>query len=351
MSRCAVLLGLGIAVVGCGRFGFSTTNGGGGGGSPDSGTVDGVTPISDSGELMTASCTGLAPTCGPGQNASCCGSPMVPAGSYKRSYDMASDGMYPSTMYSGTVDDFRLDQYEVTVGRFRKFVEAGMGTQASPPLPAAGAHPQIGGTGWSSAWDANLVVDTPALISGIKCSGQFQTWTDTAGANENKAMNCITWYEAFAFCAWDGGFLPTENEWNYAAAGGSDQRAYPWSSPSSSIGIDCNSANYDPSAGSYCVAPNGGVLPVGSTSPQGDGPFGQADLAGNLWEKTLDTYAGAQYTSMTCDNCVDLSTPSARVVRGGAWNADENSARTGYRYFDPPTDRYIEMGVRCARVP
>jgi len=36
--------------------------------------------------------------------------------------------------------------------------------------------------------------------------------TDAAGANEDKAALLCHWYEAFAFCAWDGGRLPTETE-------------------------------------------------------------------------------------------------------------------------------------------
>jgi formylglycine-generating enzyme required for sulfatase activity len=162
-------------------------------------------------------------------------------------------------------------------------------------------------------------------------------------------MNCITWYESFAFCAWDGGFLPTEAEWNYAAAGGSEQRAYPWSSPGT-MAIDCSDANYT-TATSPCVsAPNGAVSPVGSYSPKSDGKWGQADLAGNLWEKVLDIWEDP-YAISPCNNCADMAMIDARTVRGGAYNADLGSARTAYRYFDPPYERYIEMGVRCARKP
>jgi formylglycine-generating enzyme required for sulfatase activity len=49
--------------------------------------------------------------------------------------------------YPATVADFYLDKYEITVGRFRQFVNAGMGTQASPPAAGAGAHSLITGSG------------------------------------------------------------------------------------------------------------------------------------------------------------------------------------------------------------
>ena len=55
---------------------------------------------------------------------------------------------YADSTNPATVSDFLLDKYETTVGRFRAFVKAGMGTQAQPPSPSAGANPHLPASGW-----------------------------------------------------------------------------------------------------------------------------------------------------------------------------------------------------------
>ena len=233
--------------------------------------------------------------------------------------------------YPATVADFYLDKYEITVGRFRRFVNAGMGTQASPPAAGAGAHPGIAGSGWDSTWNTNLPADTASLKAAMKCDATYQTWTDTAGSNESKPVNCLDWYTAFAFCAWDGGRLPTEAEWNYAASGGSEQRYYPWSSPATSTTIDDSYAV-------YCGGSCSGTQNVGSKSPKGDGKWGQSDLAGNVWEWTLDWYASPY--PMPCNNCADLTAASYRVFRGGSFDYDASYLRSAYRDYDDPGSNY-----------
>ncbi len=293
------------------------------------------------------SCDGLAPTCGPGANAGCCASRLVPGGTYYRSYDAASDGAHDDMSYPATVSDFWLDTYEVTVGRFRAFVEGGMGTQANPPAAGAGAHASILGSGWDPSWNQNLVVDTPALVAAVKCEATTQTWTDSPGANENKPLNCITWFDAFAFCIWDGGYLPTEAEWNYAATGGAEQRAYPWSEPASSTTIDCTYATYmlDLPPGTFCV---NGTNPVGSESPTGNGRWGHADLAGNLQEWVVDWYE-SPYPTISCNDCANLTIRANRVLRGGTFLDVADDLRVAFRDFRSPTVRSRAFGIRCAR--
>jgi formylglycine-generating enzyme len=243
------------------------------------------------------------------------------------------------------VSDFRLDRFEVTVGRFRRFVEAYPG---SKPAPGAGAHPRIQGSGWDKSWNGQLPATQAALVAAMKCNSGYETWTDTAGANESLPMNCIDWLTGFAFCAWDGGRLPTEAEWNYAAAGGGEQRSHPWLSPSMSQGIDATYAVYgclgygDPKCGF------GDILPPGSRSPRGDGKWGQADMAGSMWELTLDENTELR-AHEACNDCANISFAAVRVVRGGGWALGASNFLTSGRYGGTPIYRSSDMGARCAR--
>jgi formylglycine-generating enzyme required for sulfatase activity len=298
-------------------------------------------PVCSNGACVSPPSCGSGLTCAAAH--SCCESAVVGGGTFDRS----NNASYPAT-----VSSFRLDKYEVTVGRFRKFVASGNGTQASPPAGGDGAHPNLAGSGWDASWSGALAADTATLLVNLKSfasCGSYATWTDGAGANESRPINCVSWFEAFAFCAWDGGFLPSEAEWNYAAAGGGEQRIYPWSNPPSSTNIGCSLANYfvDNPAGSYCAAgPMGNTIDVGS-DPSGDGKWGQSDLAGNVSEWTLDWY-GSPYSN-PCTDCAALTSATNRAIRGGAYWDQDFAQVTSLRSQQAPSFRYGPIGFRCAR--
>ncbi len=280
------------------------------------------------------SCAALSADCGPAGDESCCASVLVSGGMFYR---------VNSAMYPATVSDFKLDKYEITVGRFRKFLAS---YPDNKPAAGDGAHPNIEGSGWDSTWDVNLALTSGILAANTKCDTSYATWTDTAGANENKPINCLDWYTAFAFCAWDGGFLPTDLEFNYAAAGGEEQRRYPWgdTDPPADATVAIYNCYY---GGSYCMYTVDNVAPVG-TATLGVGLWGQYDLSGNIEEWNFD---GSDSYPTECVDCVSLS-DYYRVLRGGSFNSYSSTyLLTTYVNSMSPTTLSSTTGARCARAP
>jgi formylglycine-generating enzyme required for sulfatase activity len=283
---------------------------------------------------------GAGNDCGPSGATDCCDNRLVPCGAHYRSYDGVTFNVKD---YPASLSDFRLDTFELTVGRFRAFVDAGKGTQADPPAPGDGAHPKIPESGWDPAWTRTLAATTQELDARLHCSPEHETWTSAPGANERLPMSCITWFEAFAFCAWDGGRLPTEAEWDRAAAGGDEQREYPWGS-----GIDDTRAVYG-CVGGQC--PFSFLPEVGSRSPQGDGRWGQADLAGSVAEWTLDWFYVTYEFSDDCVDCAAIFGGTRRVLRGGSYVLGAPALRSGERSPVLLGNGTFTEGVRCARQP
>lgn len=247
--------------------------------------------------------------------------------------------------HDATVSDFYLDEYEVTVGRFRQFVQQYDGT---PPTEGAGAHPQITGSGWKSAWNSSLPSSQGTLITNLKCSPSYQTWRDAVSTTEEHPINCVDWFQAFAFCAWDGGRLPTEAEWEYASAGGSENRLYPWGSAGPNNTLASYGCLYHGSSScSFDDIAKVGALPAGA------GRWGHQDLGGNMWEWVLDWFSASWYggPGNTCDNCANLDTGTSRVIRSSYFDSLEINLRNTKRSYDTPTAGYRNVGFRCARTP
>jgi formylglycine-generating enzyme required for sulfatase activity len=270
-----------------------------------------------------------------------------------RSYDgVSADAM--DNANPANVGKFSLDLLEVTVGRFRRFVNAGGGVHATAPSDGAGAVPGTK-SGWKSAYTDELLADKNELVTALHCH-DFATWTNTAdavGSGEARPINCITWYEAQAFCVWDGGRLPSEAEWNYAAAGG-QQRVYPWSVPADNTSISCAQASLYLNDSVKCCAfdekpaaqscSSADILVAGSKS--GKGFWDQRDLGGNVAEWVLDYYA-PNYKN-PCDDCVESATSDYRVLRGGSYFSGPAGLTASSRDANTPSTRAPDIGFRCA---
>ena len=139
----------------------------------------------------------------------------------------------------------------------------------------------------------------------------------------------VTWDEAQAYCAWTGGRLPTEAEWEYAVRAGSAEARY---GPVNEIGW-------------YDVNSGGRTHEVGQKRANG---FGLYDMLGNVWEWVNDWYDARYYENSPS---ADPPGPSeGRVVRGGAWVVDPWLLRTAVRCRYAPVDWGAVIGFRCARV-
>jgi formylglycine-generating enzyme required for sulfatase activity len=120
--------------------------------------------------------------------------------------------------------------------------------------------------------------------------------------------------------------LPSEVEWEYACRAGTTT---PYSTGQS---LSTSQANYNgafPLPGQAGGENRGHVMPVGSFTPNAWGLF---DMHGNVWEWTNDAYDETR-----------------KVIRGGSWRFNADSARCALRYTHRPQDRGDSLGLRLVR--
>ena len=311
-------------------------------------TGENETPDSDAPDgppSTPSSCRSEAPgtdnQCGQASGDDCCASLLVPGGKFLRYYDGVG---FDKTEFPATVSAFWLDKYPVTVGRFRKFVEA---FPDSRPKAGDGAHPNVPESGWKSSFP--IAADQLSLrqvLAEKPATCVAPTWTDTPGSGEDLPINCVTWYEMFAFCAWDGGRLPSVAEYQFAALGGAQQRVYPWSVPPDSQVVDASYAVYSPDP---VKNPLPAPLPVG-TRPKGAGLWGHLDLAGNVESLLLDQDLG---DPGNCANCVILVpgvSPDSRLTQGGYFGGGYMLLQSASVFSQFADQRRDSAGGRCVRM-
>lgn len=257
----------------------------------------------------------------------------VPGGSFLRS-NVAN--------LPAKIAGFSLGKHEVSVARFREFsTDFEHWRGSGHPVAGEGAHPNVPASGWQASWP---LPSTQAELSEIiNCDRTRQTWTDETGTRESYPMNCVNWYLAFAFCTWASSRLPTEAEWNYAAAGGDEQRRYPWGNEDP--GADIALAVYGCYGKSGALCDVKALREVGSAR-LGNGRWGHADLAGNVWEWVFD--ANNEYTP-ECDNCAATEGNGNRIVRGGSFYNISVYLLSGNRVDSSPSEHSQDFGFRCAK--
>ena len=162
---------------------------------------------------------------------------------------------------------------------------------------------------------------------------EFDRWMPLV---HDLAMIHLNWYEADAYCRWAGRRLPTEAEWELAAAS-TDKRRFPW-------------GEEQPETHANLDAILGGAVNVNAFS-DGDTPSGLRQLIGNVWEWTSSTFH--PFPGFVPDPYRDYSEPwfdgRHMVLRGGAWPTRSRLIRNTWRNFYPKDRSDVFAGFRtCA---
>jgi len=335
----------GTGNAGDGGLGGAGTAGDGGlgdaGAAGDEGLGRAGTAGNDDGRFK--SCRSLPEICGGSPQRSCCSVGLVPAGEFTvGGLAQSHPGVQPSH-----VSAFDLGEFEVTVGRFRAFLDAYDAWRASGALESgAGAHPLIPGSGWNPAWfrqpdDVSERAGLDADRARIEARVTSCLNTPFSTVMWLQPVNCVSFYEAQAFCIWDGGRLPTDLEREYAAAGGNENRIYPWGSAEPTHNHAMYGCSSEPDF--LCMIP-----PVGSYL-SGRGRFGQFDLAGSVEEWTFDALGNPRPNP--CNDCASaqqLYDADPRVVRGGSWVSTPESLKVASSAVMEAPLHLPMFGFRCA---
>ena len=231
-----------------------------------------------------------------------------------------------------TVAPFRMARAPVTNGEYAAFVEGGGYTTRSLWCDE--------GWAWREAAKARQPVYWAADTSGGWKVRRFDRWE---GLAPEQPVIHVNWFEANAWCRWAGRRLPSEAEWEFAAAmrpgadGALSKARYPWGDDAPTA----DRANLD----GFLL----GCADVGEFEA-GDSAWGCRQMLGNVWEWTADTFG--PFPGFSPDDYKEYSEPlfgETRVLRGGAWITRSRMVTSSYRNYFGPERRDVFAGFRtCA---
>lgn len=252
-------------------------------------------------------------------------------------------GFCSTPQHKVTLDAYWLDQTEVTVAAFRKFVNAtGYVTEAEVN----------GNAGWVWDYHQNDWVKINGPDSGANWKKPQGGKKVPTGIDYNPVTQ-VSWNDATAYCKWSGGRLATEAEWERAARGDNDTRIYPWGTGELDATLlnfgeksfKCRFCDYQYNDGYQYTAP------VGSF-PAGASPFGLYDMAGNAFEWVQDSYDGSScYPGAAIKNPVPPEGGAERIMRGGSYAEYDGvywKLRVDNRWSRPQGSSFGDVGIRCA---
>jgi iron(II)-dependent oxidoreductase len=197
-------------------------------------------------------------------------------------------------------------------------------------------------TGWE--WRNSAGADAPAYW--VRREGEWlqRVYNRLEPLAPHAAVIHVNWYEADAWCRWAGRRLPSEAEWEQAAATtpgdfrGRGKRTYPW-------GEDA------PNAAHANLHPWSAAVADVAACPDGDSGWGCRQMLGNVWEWTADWFN--PYPGFVRDPYREYSEPwfgNHKVLRGGCYATGAPLLRNTWRNFYTPDRRDVLAGFRtCAR--